>query len=51
MDTNEVVDFISQGNNIEAKQAIEDILSTKAFQALEDMKQDIGRSMFDGESD
>jgi hypothetical protein len=40
------IDLIGQGENVHAQEALNDILSAKAFEALEQIKQDIAENLF-----
>lgn len=40
------IDLVAQGNNIEAKEAIDSLLSTRAFEQLETKKQEIASTLF-----
>lgn len=40
------IDLIGQGENVQAQEALNDILSAKAFEALEQIKQDIAENLF-----
>jgi hypothetical protein len=42
------IDLVAQGNNIEAKSSLDELLSARAFEALEDKKQEIGGTLFNG---
>jgi hypothetical protein len=44
------IDLISNGQNTEAKDVLDDILSTRAFDALDARKKDISSSIFGGEN-
>lgn len=47
MDTRQLIDLIGQGQSAEAKDAISDLLSARAFEALEAHKQEIAQTMFE----
>ena len=40
------IDLVGQGNNSAAKDALDELLSARAFEALEAKKQEIGATMF-----
>lgn len=40
------IDMVAQGNNAEAKSTLEDILSAKAFEALDDKKRELASNIF-----
>ena len=40
------IDLVGQGQNAQAQEALNDILSAKAFEALESMKQSVGANLF-----
>lgn len=40
------IDLVGQGDNIAAKEALDELLSARAFEALEGKKQEIGATMF-----
>ena len=42
------IDLVGQGNNVEAKDALEELLAAKAFDSLESRKQEIASSLFTG---
>jgi hypothetical protein len=42
------IDYVGQGDNIAAKSSIEELLSTKAFDALDGRKQDLASTLFTG---
>jgi hypothetical protein len=44
------IDLISNGQNTEAKDTLDDILSTRAFDALDARKKEIAASIFGGEN-
>jgi hypothetical protein len=43
------IDLVGQGNNTDAKDILDELLSARAFEALEAKKQEIGATMFGGE--
>ena len=42
------IDLVGQGNNVAAKDALEELLANKAFDSLETRKQEIASSLFTG---
>lgn len=42
------IDQLAAGENSEAKETIENILSTKSFDALEDRKKELASNIFNG---
>lgn len=40
------IDMVAQGNNTEAKSTLEDILSAKAFEALDNKKRELSSNIF-----
>lgn len=40
------IDMVAQGKNAEAKSTLEDLLSTKAFEALDGMKKELASNIF-----
>ena len=40
------IDLVGQGQNSQAQEALNDILSTKAFEALDSYKQQVGSNLF-----
>ena len=48
MDTRQFIDLLGAGQSSEAKSALEDLISAKAFEALESKKQEIGSTLFNG---
>jgi hypothetical protein len=42
------IDYVGQGDSIAAKSSIEELLSTKAFDALDGRKQDLASTLFTG---
>lgn len=40
------IDLVGQGQNAQAQEALNDILSAKAFEALEAHKQQVGANLF-----
>jgi hypothetical protein len=51
MDARQVIDMLGAGQNSEAKSALEELLSAKAFDALEAKKQDVASSLFNGRTE
>lgn len=43
------IDLVGQGNNVDAKSALEELLSARAFEALDAKKQEIGSTLFGGQ--
>ena len=48
MDTRQFIDLLGAGEGAEAKSALEDLISARAFEALEAKKQEIGSTLFNG---
>ena len=48
MDIQDVINNIAAGDNIAAKEGIENVLSAKAFDALQGRKQEIATTLFGG---
>ena len=48
MDIQTVINNIAAGDNIAAKEGIENVLSAKAFDALQGRKQEIAATLFGG---
>jgi hypothetical protein len=46
MDIRNFIDLVGAGQNAEAKDALDEILSGKAFEALEGRKQEIASSLY-----
>ena len=46
MDIRNFIDLVGAGQNAEAKDALDEILSGKAFEALESRKQEIASSLY-----
>jgi hypothetical protein len=42
------IDLVAQGNNIDAKSALEDLISSRAFDSLESKKREMASSIFGG---
>ena len=49
MDIRNFIDLVGAGQNAEAKDALDEILSGKAFEALEGRKQEIASSLYSTE--
>ena len=49
MDIKDVINNIAAGDNIAAKEGIENVLSAKAFDALQGRKQEIAATLFGGQ--
>jgi len=49
METSQFVDQLAAGEAAKAKGTLTDLVSARAFQALEDRKMDIAKSMFGGQ--
>jgi len=48
MDTRQFIDLLGAGEGAEAKTALEELISAKAFEALDAKKQEIGSILFNG---
>ena len=48
METSQFIDQLAQGQAAEAKQTLTDLLSARAFEALEARKQELAHSLFTG---
>jgi hypothetical protein len=48
MDIQNIINNIAAGDNIAAKEGIENVLSAKAFDALQGRKQEIAATLFGG---
>ena len=48
MDTRQFIDLLGAGQSSEAKSALEDLISARAFEALESKKQEVGSTLFNG---
>lgn len=42
------IDLVAQGDNIAAKSSLDELLSARAFEALETKKQELGSTLFNG---
>jgi hypothetical protein len=51
MDARQVIDMLGAGQNAEAKSSLEELLSAKAFDALEAKKQDVASALFNGRTE
>lgn len=49
MDVQNFINSVATGNAIEAKQNLNDLLSARAFDALESKKIDIAKTLFNGD--
>jgi hypothetical protein len=49
MDTRQFIDLLAAGENAAAKETLENALSSKAFEALDDYKKQIASGIFGGE--
>lgn len=49
MDLQEMINHIAAGNSVAAKESIENVLSAKAFDALQSRKQEIASTLFGGQ--
>jgi hypothetical protein len=50
MNIDDIINNISSGDNVAAKESIENVLSAKAFEALQARKQDIASALFGGQT-
>jgi hypothetical protein len=48
MDARQIIDMLGAGQSAEAKDGISELLSTKALEALDAKKQEIGSTLFNG---
>jgi hypothetical protein len=48
MDIQDVINNIAAGENVAAKEGLENVLSAKAFDALQDRKQEIASALYAG---
>ena len=48
METAQIIDALAAGKSAEAKDALNDLLSARAFEALEGKKQEIAKTLFNG---
>lgn len=51
MDISQFIDNVVAGNAAAAKQNLNDILSSKAFEAIDGQKKNLSKSLFNGISD
>ena len=42
------IDLVAAGNNAEAKEALSELLSARAFESLDDKKKELASSLFNG---
>lgn len=49
MSIQDIINNIAAGDNVAAKESIEDALSTKTFDALQNRKQEIASTLFGGQ--
>lgn len=42
------IDLVAAGNNVEAKDALSELLSARAFESLDDKKKEMASSLFNG---
>lgn len=49
MNINDIINDIAAGDNVAAKESIENVLSAKAFEALQGRKQEIASALFGGQ--
>jgi len=49
MNINDIINNIAAGDNLAAKESIENVLSAKAFDALQGRKQEIASTLFGGQ--
>ena len=50
MNINDIINNIAAGDNLAAKESIENVLSAKAFDALQGRKQEIASTLFGGQN-
>jgi hypothetical protein len=50
MDIQDIINNIAAGENVAAKESIENALSAKAFDALQSRKQEIASTLFGGQN-
>ena len=48
MDARQIIDMLGAGQSAEAKNGLEELLSAKAFEALEAKKQEVASTLFNG---
>jgi hypothetical protein len=51
MDIQDIINSIAAGENAAAKQGLEDVLSAKAFDALQGRKQEIASTLYAGQEE
>ena len=51
MDTQTFIDRVAAGNAVEAQQVLNDLLSAKAFEALDAKKVELAQTIFNGEAE
>lgn len=49
METSQFIDQLAAGQAADARQTLTDLLSSRAFEALEGRKQDLAKSLFSGQ--
>jgi hypothetical protein len=50
MNINDIINNVAAGDNLAAKESIENVLSAKAFDALHGRKQEIASALFGGQN-
>ena len=50
MNIDDIINNIASGDNVAAKESIENVLSAKAFDALQGRKQEIASTLFGGQT-
>jgi len=51
MDIQDIINNIAAGENLDAKEGLENVLSTKAFDALQNRKQEIASALYAGQEE
>ena len=51
MEVSNFINSVASGNAIEAKESLNDLLSARAFEALDARKQELAQSIFTGEEE
>ena len=51
METSEFIDHLAAGNAAAAKEALNDMLSARAFEALEGRKVELAKNLYNGKED
>jgi hypothetical protein len=51
MDVSNFINSVASGNAVEAKESLNDLLSARAFEALDARKQELAQSIFTGEEE